>query len=388
MVEMLLPRVVEFLERAAGRFQPSRNQAFGQTADPAVPPRGETGATRTASRKRGKLPHHAPTEHRERRHTAGTSSMKKPLALLSALLLSACVSAPTTTPQASEIAPQSLGLSGDAAPQFPDEWWKAFNDPQVDRLAALVLSGNPTLQGALARIRAAQAQLSGARADDLPQVTLDGQEQRAAVQQGLHYSAALRRHLSMVWPGRRQSQLESGFLGQAGGDHRPRQGQRPGGGAGCGGGAAGVGGRVGPDLHQSDARLSGYRHRRRRRWPSARKFSKLTQGRFNAGLENASAVEQAKALLALARVDVKRTAAAARHGRPCHRGADGAGRGSLCDHHPAHAQSRHGACRLPDSACRPIFWRAGPTSWRRRRGWRRRPRAARPRMPISIPISI
>ena len=36
---------------------------------------------------------------------------------------------------------------------------------------------------------------------------------------------------------------------------------------------------------------------------------KLTQGRFNAGLENASAVEQAKAVLALARVDVKRTAA-------------------------------------------------------------------------------
>jgi len=37
---------------------------------------------------------------------------------------------------------------------------------------------------------------------------------------------------------------------------------------------------------------------------------RLTQGRFNAGLESASAVEQAKALLALARADVKRTAAA------------------------------------------------------------------------------
>jgi NodT family efflux transporter outer membrane factor (OMF) lipoprotein len=36
---------------------------------------------------------------------------------------------------------------------------------------------------------------------------------------------------------------------------------------------------------------------------------KLTQGRFNAGLENESAVEQAKALLALARADEKRTAA-------------------------------------------------------------------------------
>jgi NodT family efflux transporter outer membrane factor (OMF) lipoprotein len=36
---------------------------------------------------------------------------------------------------------------------------------------------------------------------------------------------------------------------------------------------------------------------------------KLTQGRFKAGLENASAVEQAKALLALARADEKRTVA-------------------------------------------------------------------------------
>jgi outer membrane protein TolC len=104
--------------------------------------------------------------------------MKKPLALLSALLLSACVSAPPTTPQASAIAPQSLGLSDQAAPRFADEWWKAFHDPQVDRLAEQILSGNPTLQGALARIRAAQSQLSGARADDLPQVTLEGQEQR------------------------------------------------------------------------------------------------------------------------------------------------------------------------------------------------------------------
>ena len=143
--------------------------------------------------------------------------MKKPLALLSALLLSACVSAPTTTPQASEIAPQSLGLSGEPAPHFPDEWWKAFNDPQVDRLAALVLSGNPTLQGALARMRAAQAQLSVNRAEDLPQVTLDGRNS-AFVQQGLHYPAALGGTYHWFGSGRHQPQLESGFLGQAGGD--------------------------------------------------------------------------------------------------------------------------------------------------------------------------
>ena len=43
-----------------------------------------------------------------------------------------------------------------------------------------------------------------------------------------------------------------------------------------------------------------WRHRRRTRWPSAQDILNLTQGRFNAGLENEAAVEQAKALLAMA----------------------------------------------------------------------------------------
>jgi NodT family efflux transporter outer membrane factor (OMF) lipoprotein len=108
--------------------------------------------------------------------------MKKPLALLSALLFSApligCVATPPTTPQVKQVEQADLGLTGAAAPHFPREWWKAFNDPQVDRLAASVIANNPTLAGALARMRSAQAVLAVNQAEDLPQVTLNGSEQR------------------------------------------------------------------------------------------------------------------------------------------------------------------------------------------------------------------
>jgi NodT family efflux transporter outer membrane factor (OMF) lipoprotein len=100
------------------------------------------------------------------------------LALVSALMLSACVDAPPTTPQLKEVAQSDLGLDGAASPQYPREWWKAFKDPQVDRLAPMVIANNPTLLGALAKLRAAQAELAVNRAEDRPQVTLDGSEQR------------------------------------------------------------------------------------------------------------------------------------------------------------------------------------------------------------------
>ena len=104
--------------------------------------------------------------------------MRKPLSLLSALLLSACVATPPTTPQVTEVKQDTLGLDGVPAPQVRADWWKAFADPQADRLASAVVANNPTLAGALARMRAAQAQLAVNQAEDLPQVTLDGSEQR------------------------------------------------------------------------------------------------------------------------------------------------------------------------------------------------------------------
>jgi NodT family efflux transporter outer membrane factor (OMF) lipoprotein len=234
--------------------------------------------------------------------------MKKSFALLSALLLSACVSAPTTTPQMRALAPENLGLSGEAAPHFEDAWWKAFHDPQVDRLAELTLAGNPTLQSALARIRAAQSQLSGARADDLPQVTLDGQEQRLLFSKD--YIIPPPFGGTYRWYGQVAANLtwNIDFWGkQAAIIDRARSNVRA---AGLDAAAArlALSGALAQTyinllLAYQDIDIAQESVRERE------EILKLAQGRFNAGLENANAVEQAKALLALARADVKRTTA-------------------------------------------------------------------------------
>ena len=104
--------------------------------------------------------------------------MKTSLALLMALPLAACVAAPSTTPSQVPVASTSLGLGAAPAPQVQADWWKAFNDPQLDRLVAQLLTGNPTLQGALARIRAAQAELSVARTAQYPNINIDSSEPR------------------------------------------------------------------------------------------------------------------------------------------------------------------------------------------------------------------
>src|SRR5438045_4562003 len=95
-------------------------------------------------------------------------------ALLLALPLIGCVQTPPTTPSQSEIASTSLGLGSEAAPQTSADWWKAFNDPQLDRLVAQLLANNPSLQGALARIRAAEAAVSSARSQQYPNINIDG----------------------------------------------------------------------------------------------------------------------------------------------------------------------------------------------------------------------
>jgi NodT family efflux transporter outer membrane factor (OMF) lipoprotein len=105
-------------------------------------------------------------------------SIKVLVAFTAALLLTACVDTPPTEPQVQEMASSSLGLGTAPAPTVTDDWWRGFNDPQVERLAVAMLRGNPTLSAALARIRAAQAELSVNEAKDLPQVALDGSEQR------------------------------------------------------------------------------------------------------------------------------------------------------------------------------------------------------------------
>jgi NodT family efflux transporter outer membrane factor (OMF) lipoprotein len=231
-----------------------------------------------------------------------------PLLLLSAPLLQGCVAAPPTTPQVKEIAPGSLGLGAEAASQFPDQWWKSFNDPQVDRLAGLVVKDNPTLAAAMARIRAAGAQLAVARAQDLPQVTLDGQEQRTLFSQD--YIIPPPFGGSYRWFGQTEANLtwNLDFWGkQAALIEQARDSAN----------AAAL------DAEAARLALSGAFAQTYinlylayvdgdiadQTVAERQDIFDLTQNRFNAGLENASALEQAKALLALARVDQRRFAA-------------------------------------------------------------------------------
>jgi NodT family efflux transporter outer membrane factor (OMF) lipoprotein len=86
---------------------------------------------------------------------------------LAALLVGACVATPKGGPREVEIQPASVGLSGPAYEAPADGWWLALGDPQLDRLVAQALAGNPSLAASLARVRGAwqQAQAVGASDD-------------------------------------------------------------------------------------------------------------------------------------------------------------------------------------------------------------------------------
>lgn len=235
--------------------------------------------------------------------------LKRSGALLTSLLLAACVDAPPTTPQVAEIAQSGLGLSGEAAPHAPRDWWKAFQDPQVDRLAASVIANNPTLGAAMARLRAAQAELAINRAEDRPQVTFDGNEQRILFSKDYiippPYGGSYR------WYGSLTANLSWNldFWGkQAALIAQARDSAE----------AAAL------DAEAAHLALSGafaqvyinlllnyqYGDIADATVAERNEILKITQGRFDAGLENGSAVEQAKSLLSIAKADQLRFAAA------------------------------------------------------------------------------
>lgn len=231
--------------------------------------------------------------------------MKRTIALLSSLLLSACVSVPPTTPQNKEIAVPTLGLSAQPAPIYSDQWWKAFHDPQVNRLAGLALKNSPTLQTTLARIRAAQSQLSGTRADDRPQVNLEGQDQRLLLSK--NYIIPPPYGGSYRWYGQVEADLswnldfwgrQAAIIARAGDNAEAASLDASAARLALSGALAQT--YIDLLLAYQDIDIANQTVSERG------EILKLTEGRFHAGLENASAVEEAKALLALARADVKR----------------------------------------------------------------------------------
>jgi NodT family efflux transporter outer membrane factor (OMF) lipoprotein len=236
--------------------------------------------------------------------------MKTPLAaLLSALLLSACVATPPTDPQVSEVKSDALGLDGAPMAPVSADWWKAFHDPQVDRLAPRVIAHNPSLSAAMARLRAAQAQLAVNQADDLPQVTLDAQDQRVLFSKDYiippPYGGSYR------WYGQVLGNLSWNL------DFWGKQ-------AALIDKARGTAAAAALDVEAAHLALSGafaqayislllnYQNGDIADATVAERESivKITQGRVDAGLENASALEQAKALLSIAKADQLRYQAA------------------------------------------------------------------------------
>jgi NodT family efflux transporter outer membrane factor (OMF) lipoprotein len=97
------------------------------------------------------------------------------LASTAAVLLAGCANVPDAEPQLHPLTSQELGLPAAGTAAIADTWWKAFNDPQLDRLIAQGLENNPNLAGALARVRAAEASIGASRAVRLPQVDADAQ---------------------------------------------------------------------------------------------------------------------------------------------------------------------------------------------------------------------
>jgi NodT family efflux transporter outer membrane factor (OMF) lipoprotein len=93
---------------------------------------------------------------------------------LAVAALAGCAAIPDGMPHSSPVQAATLGLARESA-SIDAQWWKSFGDPQLDRLVDTALSGNPTLDAALARVRAADSMVDVQHAAELPQVDAEGQ---------------------------------------------------------------------------------------------------------------------------------------------------------------------------------------------------------------------
>jgi NodT family efflux transporter outer membrane factor (OMF) lipoprotein len=206
------------------------------------------------------------------------------------------------------MAPASLGLGAANAPTPQGAWWESFGDPQVNRLAGLLVKDNPTLAAAIARIRSAESQASVAGANDLPQINLDGQDQRDLLSKdyiipppyGGTYRWFGQVETNLTWSldfWGKQAALIAQAKNSAEASVLDAQGARL--------ALSGAFAQTYINLYLAyvDGDIANETVAERQ------EILDLTQNRFNAGLENASAVEQAKALLSLAKVDRARVAA-------------------------------------------------------------------------------
>jgi NodT family efflux transporter outer membrane factor (OMF) lipoprotein len=103
--------------------------------------------------------------------------MRTVTCILIAVLLAGCVLPQREDPHGTPIEQQSLGLEGGAPLQpIAVDWWKAFNDPQLDALMDEALRDSPSLEQALARVRLAQSRTQADIAARQPRFAIDADE--------------------------------------------------------------------------------------------------------------------------------------------------------------------------------------------------------------------
>ena len=102
--------------------------------------------------------------------------------LLAITALTACAGLPTEDPQRLARSAQSYAAAqsfAGAAGVWPgDRWWTAYGDAQLDGLMQEALAGSPTLAGAQARVRSAEAAAGRTRAAGMPSLTADASAER------------------------------------------------------------------------------------------------------------------------------------------------------------------------------------------------------------------
>ncbi len=117
----------------------------------------------------------------------------KRVALLGALMLAGCATAPVyerpAVPVASAFKEQGPWQTAGTDVPAAGQWWKIFGEPDLDALAVRIEQGNPSLAAAVARYDQALAQVRRARADRLPQVGIGANAGRERVSAGRPLSA-------------------------------------------------------------------------------------------------------------------------------------------------------------------------------------------------------